>query len=99
MCTHVCLIYTAGSLDAMKDLVAESAIMKTFHHPNVLPLLGVCIDNDGEDVLKVVMPFMANGDLRTFLKDRRVSPDNTQEYPEVCNAYYMYQSKAFFQLH
>ena len=81
----------ASSLDAMKDLVAESAIMKTFHHPNVLSLLGVCIDNDDnddndEDVLKIVMPFMANGDLRRFLKESRVSPDNTQEYPDVCNA-------------
>ena len=78
-------LYVAGSLDAMKDLVAESAIMKTFHHPNVLPLLGVCIDYDDEDVLKIVIPFMANGDLRTFLKDNRVSPDNTQDYHEVCN--------------
>ena len=82
----VCLyVYTAGSLDAMKDLVAESAIMKTFHHPNVLPLLGVCIDYDDEDILKIVMPFMANGDLKTFLKDSRVSPNNTHEYPKVCN--------------
>ena len=80
-------MYLAGSLDAMKDLVAESAIMKTFHHPNVLPLLGVCIDYDDEDVLKIVMPFMTNGNLRTFLKDSRVSPDNTQEYPEVCNVH------------
>ena len=86
--TYMCLcvyLYTAGSLNAMKDLVAESSIMKTFHHPNVLPLLGVCIDHDDEDILKVVMPFMANGDLRTFLKDSRVSPNNTQEYPKVCN--------------
>ena len=82
----VCLC-SAGSLNAMKELVAESAIMKTFNYPNVLPLLGVCIDYDGEDVLKIVMPFMANGDLRTYLKDSRVSPNNTQEYPEVCNTY------------
>jgi len=74
---------TAGSLDAMKDLVAESAIMKTFHHPNVLPLLGVCIDYDDEDVLKVVMPFMANGDLRSFLKENRLSPNNIHDYPKV----------------
>ena len=67
----------------MKDLVAESAIMKTVHHPNVLPLLGVCIDYDDEDVLKVVIPFMVNGDLRNFLKNNRVAPNNTQEYPEV----------------
>ena len=73
----------AVSLDAMKDLVAESSIMKTFDHPNVLPLLGMCIDYDDEDVLKVVIPFMANGDLRNFLKDNRVAPNNTRDCPEV----------------
>ena len=73
----------AGSLDAIKDLMTESTIMKTFHHPNVLPLLGVCIDYDDEDVLKIVIPFMANGDLRNFLKNNRVAPNNTHEYPEV----------------
>ena len=81
-----CLIidfHTAGSLDAIKDLVAESAIMKTFHHPNVLALLGVCINYDDEDVLKIVIPFMVNGDLRNFLKNNRVAANNTQEYPEV----------------
>ena len=81
--SHLLLMYVACSLEAMKDLVAESAIMKTFHHPNVLPLLGVCIDYDDEDVLKIVIPFMANGDLRNFLKNNRVAPNNTHEYPEV----------------
>ena len=76
----------------MNDLVAESAIMKTFHHPNVLPLLGVCIDYDDEDVLKVVMPFMANGDLRNFLKDSRISTINTHQLPEVCNTYIVIDS-------
>ena len=83
--TAIVCIYIASSLDAMKDLVAESAIMKTFHHPNVLPLLGVCIDYDDEDVLKIVIPFMANGDLKTFLKDSRVSSNNTHDLPEVSN--------------
>ena len=75
--------YTAGSLDDMKDFVAETAVMKAFYHPNVLPLLGVCIDYDDEDVLKIVIPFMANGDLRHFLKDSRVSLSNIHEYPAV----------------
>ena len=77
------LLHTAGSLDAMKDLVAESAIMKTFHHPNVLPLLGVCTDYDDEDMLKIILPFMANGDMRTFLKNNRVTPSNTSQYSNV----------------
>ena len=67
----------------MKDLVAETAIMKGFHHPNVLPLLGVCVDYDDDDMIKIVIPFMAHGDLRTFLKESRVSPNNTHEYPKV----------------
>jgi len=74
----------ATSVDGMKDLVAETAIMKGFHHPNVLPLLGVCVDyDDDDDVLKIVMPFMAHGDLKTFLKEKRVSPNNTHDYPKV----------------
>ena len=79
----LCYLVTAGSLDDMKDFVAEIAVMKAFHHPNVLPLLGVCIDYDDEDVLKIVIPFMANGNLRHFLKNSRLSPYNTHEYPAV----------------
>ena len=67
----------------MKDLVTESAVMRTFDHPNVLPLLGVCIDYDDVDVLKIIIPFMVNGDLRNYLKDHRVAPNNTHEYSEV----------------
>ena len=61
--------------------------MKTFRHPNVLPLLGVCIDYADEDVLKIVIPFMVNRDLRNFLKNNRVAPNNTHEYPEVIAIY------------
>ena len=39
-------------------------------HPNVLKLLGVCFDT--EDQLPViVLPFMANGDLKSFLVEKR----------------------------
>jgi len=80
--------------------VAETAIMKGFHHPNVLPLLGVCIDYDDDDMLKIVIPFMAHGDLRTFLKKNRVSLNNIHEYPKV--KYYLlllcYLSVVSFQL-
>ena len=74
----------------MKDLVSESSIMKTFDHPNVLPLLGVCIDYDDEDILKIVIPFMTNGDVRTFLKNNRVTPNNTCEFSKVPNHLRMY---------
>ncbi|XP_065920610.1 tyrosine-protein kinase receptor UFO-like [Dysidea avara] len=69
-----------SSLSSIRDLVAESTVMKQFDHPNVLSLLGVCVDPDDEDVFKIVLPFMANGDLRSFLKYNRVEPTKIDEY-------------------
>ncbi|XP_022081062.1 hepatocyte growth factor receptor-like [Acanthaster planci] len=43
----------------------EGLIMKTFDHPNVLGLLGLTFDPAGQPL--IVIPFMENGDLRTFL--------------------------------
>lgn len=78
---------TACILNDMKDFMAESAVMKTFHHPNVLALLGVCVIEDDAEMLNTVLPFMANGDLKHFLKDNRVSPNNIHEYPMVKHTY------------
>jgi len=72
-----------ANLSAIRDLVAESTAMKQFDHPNVLPLLGVCVDPDDDDVFKVVLPFMTNGDLRTFLKCNRVEPNKIDEFNNV----------------
>jgi len=79
----------AVNLGAIKDLIAESTVMKRFDHPNVLPLLGVCVDpDDGDDgVFKVILPFMANGDLRSFLKLNRVEPTNTDQFSDVSGFY------------
>ena len=41
--------------------------MKKFDHPNVLTLLGVCID--AGPFPYVVMPFMAHGSLKAYFKD------------------------------
>ena len=58
--------YTANDI---KDLVKESRTMKTFDHPNVMRLIGVCID--AGDAPYLVMPFMANGSLLAYLKKER----------------------------
>jgi len=72
------------SLDSMVEMVAETAIMKNFDHPNVLKLLGVCMDSSDDDMLKAILPYMANGDLKNFLKQNRVHPANASEFPNVC---------------
>ena len=47
----------------------ESLIMKNFDHPNVLNLIGVCVD--GGPLPLLVVPFMANGSLLDYLKRER----------------------------
>ncbi len=43
--------------------------MCDFDHPNVLPLIGVCID--GGPTPYIVTPFMSNGSLQSYLKKYR----------------------------
>ena len=43
--------------------------MSKFNHPNVLTLKGVCLD--GGPAPYIIMPFMANGNLLTYLKNNR----------------------------
>ena len=43
--------------------------MKSFRHPNVLNLLGVCIDAGVAPYL--VMPYMLNGSLLSYLRKER----------------------------
>ena len=45
--------------------------MKDFDHPNIVGLVGVCMDSSEP---LVCLEYMANGDLRTFL--RNYSQDN-----------------------
>ncbi len=53
----------------VKDLLRECARMQKFEHPNVLKLSGVCLD--GGPAPYVIMPFMANGSLLSYLKEER----------------------------
>ena len=43
--------------------------MKSFDHPNVLKLIGVCVDAGPAPY--IVMPIMANGSLLSYLKKER----------------------------
>jgi len=57
---------------AVENFVQEGIIMKNFNHPHVLSLLGLCLGHKKEPM--VILPFMANGDLRSYVKDKtRVS--------------------------
>ena len=47
----------------------ESLKMQSFTHPNVLNLIGVCIDAGPTPY--IVMPYMENGSLLSYLKKER----------------------------
>ena len=51
------------------DLLKECARMIEFDHPNVLKLLGVCVD--GGPAPYIIMPLMTNGSLLTYLREQR----------------------------
>ena len=67
----------------IRSFFAESATMATFQHPNILGLLGVCFDSpDGTPLM--VLPFMVNGNLKTYLiKSRNPSLVQPDIFPNV----------------
>ncbi|CAI8029750.1 Hepatocyte growth factor receptor [Geodia barretti] len=68
--------------DQLQSFLAESLIMKDFQHPHVLGLLGVCFDTPDNSPY-IILPFMANGSVKTFLRAKRVHPTNFDDCPPV----------------
>ncbi|XP_044866037.1 tyrosine-protein kinase Mer isoform X2 [Mauremys mutica] len=66
----------------IEEFLSEAACMKDFDHPNVIRLLGVCIELSSRQVPKpmVVLPFMKYGDLHSFLLRSRFET-GTQHVP------------------
>ena len=63
------LFTTTGLFNAndMQQILQEVVKMKDFKHPHVMPLIGVCLDSG----VGVVMPFMANSSVLSYLKKER----------------------------
>ncbi|XP_031434447.2 tyrosine-protein kinase Mer [Clupea harengus] len=53
----------------IEEFLNEAACMKDFHHPNVIRLMGVCLEVGSGHFPKpmVILPFMKYGDLHSFL--------------------------------
>ncbi|MGH0163050.1 UNVERIFIED_CONTAM: hypothetical protein FKN15_043975 [Acipenser sinensis] len=54
----------------MEDFLREAACMKEFDHPNVMKLIGVClqsVESEGYPSPVVILPFMKHGDLHSYL--------------------------------
>ena len=60
-------------------MMDESIKMKRFDHPNVISLIGVCIDAGPAPY--IIMPFMGKGSLLSYLKKHRTElmPSDTAD--------------------
>ena len=63
--------------------------MKKMEHINVLSLLGVCLDTE-DGLPYIILPYMDNGDLKTFLHSKRTTSGSVLTHPEVMNFTFSY---------
>ena len=80
--------YTHASSTGFHDqeradaLLDEAAKMKDLDHPNILHLIGVCVD--GGSTPHIVMPYMGNGSLLAHLRcDQNVFVIVNSRQPEL----------------
>ena len=68
----------------LQSFLNECVLMKKLNHPNVLPILGICLESNDETGLPfMLLPFMVNGDLRSYLKKKRKNTACVDKFPEV----------------
>ena len=66
----------------MERFFDECCRMKAFKHPNVVELIGMCLDSpDGFPLM--ILPLYPNGNLKTYLQKRRGFSPFVTTLPEV----------------
>ena len=86
MLLFVYFVYTDYN-ESLKSFLNECILMKKFNHPNILPIIGLCLECNHESQLPFMLfPFMVNGDLKSYLKKKRRNAAHADQFPEV----YMY---------
>lgn len=56
---------STNDAEDMKNFVREAQLMKRLDHPNVIKLLGVCLQ---DQPLRLITEFMEHGDLKDYLR-------------------------------
>jgi len=89
-CTHTyTLLSYIGFFDQneVKKIIEEGVKMKQFNHPNIMSLIGLCIDAGPAPY--IIMPFMANGSLLSYLRRERpnllLNETADEDSVRVCN--------------
>jgi len=81
-CKHFVWFYSDVSLSNAKEFIDECVMASKFDHPNVLSIFGVSVIAE-EDTPLMVMPFMHNGDLKSFVKSKRGDTIKISHFPKV----------------
>ena len=71
------------TLSDLEGVVSKIIKMKELSHPNLMLLIGVCLDS-GPSV-SVVMPYMINGSLLDYVRRERCSLEIKDDCPETVN--------------
>lgn len=64
---YCCILDKPEESEMIEPFLNEAVIMREFQHVNVLNIIGITFDPDGSPM--VILPFMANGDLRQYVMD------------------------------
>ena len=70
------------SLSEIAEFMEECNVAKNFDHPNVLSILGISFTPEENKPL-MVMPYMHHGDVKSYLKSKRGSVVEIEEFPQV----------------
>ena len=63
-----------------KTLIKECALIHEFDHPNIISLVGICLDAGPSPC--IILPFMENGSLLSYVKNNKTilhTDTNTDE--------------------
>lgn len=76
--------FVTAAVSNVEGFISECVLMKDFDHPNVLELVGMYFDEETGSPL-ILLPYMANGDLRTYLHSKRDFKQSSSilDFPDV----------------
>ena len=75
-------IHIDVSLSNAKEFIDECITASNFNHPNVLSIIGVSINPD-DDTPLMVMPYMHNGSVQSYVKSKRRGTVKFSSFPVV----------------